>query len=339
MKKIINYIVITLLLFSVASCDKTDELNENVSGYYSFSVSFLPEGSETDYTIIFNDSEVKSDGYVSRKNSTGKLEIFRKGSTTPEFSKEVTITENNEIIKLIKVGEQPLDIYNADNYASFKPVVLFQEGQDENYQIRFNGIDLKNRTTNYLPKNDLTGTLEILKKEEITPLLIQDITIEPESQLNFMQLSESDFLFIPENNESAPESKQYTKVRFFYTQNDFPQSKNLKLTIFLTDKKYKKFHEAYTLFLKPGEISEYILIDHFYFSENFIRGVYDLIDVDTNTKIVNNEKHTKTELKFGKNSSSEDGGYQFETIRFTDATGLGGNNVRSNDIPELRTEW
>lgn len=329
-----------MVLFTfLSSCDKNNELDEDVNGYYSFRVSFLPEGYETNYSVVFNNVEVKSEGYVNRKKATGRLEIFQKGSVTPEFSKEVIITENNEIIKLIKVGEHPLDIYDADNYVTFKPVVLFQEGQDENYVVRFNGIDLKNRTTNYLPKNDLTGTLEILKKEESNPLLIQDITIVPESQLNFMQLSESDFLFIPENNEPTPESKQYTKVRFFYTQNDFPQSKNLKLIIFLTDKKYKKFYEAHTILLKPGEISEYVLIDHFHFNENFIRAVYDLIDIDTNTKIVNNEKHTKTELKFGKNSSSEDGGYQFETIRFTDATGLGGNNVKSNDISELRIEW
>ncbi|MGJ1410546.1 hypothetical protein ACR78Z_12800 [Sphingobacterium thalpophilum] len=341
MKTFINYIVTGLLLMTV-SCQKDPQLHTHITdGFYEVSADFIyPAQAENNYVILLDGDTLKGGlaGNVDRMNNKVKVEVFEKGKQTAEFAQEVEIT-NSHNLQFIKIPGQAVTIYDAEKYTTLNPTVLFQQGTDENYRIFFNGTELQNRTLNYLLKANLSGKFEIRKKGDNSVLYEQDLTISSGSQLNVMQLSASDFLLIPDDNEPDPQTKQYTKVRFFYTQDAFPQSKELHLVIYYADFAFSDFYEAKTIVLKPGELSDYILIDHFHFGEKYVNGVYDLIDPATNTKIVDNSVHFETVLAFGSNNSTLDGGYKFETIRFTDATHTGGDNVKSTGIPELRKVW
>lgn len=342
MKTIINYIIACILFLSVSGCEKEPQLSEHIAeGYYRVNTNFVyPDEAYKKYTIIMNGDTIKAglEGYIDRTNPSAKIEVFENGKLTAEYSATATVSEDNQSFRFIKVGNKPVEMYREENYVTFTPVVLFSGNQDD-YQLYFGDVTLMNNKVNYLPKSNTTGKFEINRKDETAAIFERDIVISSGSKLPIMQLSDTDFLVVPEDNEPAPQTKQNTKVRFFYTQDAFPQAKSLKLVIYYSNFKFSDFYEAHTVMLKPGELSEYVLIDHFHFNQKYVNGVYDLIDPETNVKIVDNIRHTKTYLAFGQNNSTIDGGYMFETIRFTDNTHLGGDNVRSPGIPVMRKVW
>ena len=157
------------------------------------------------------------------------------------------------------------------------------------------------------------------------------MTIMPEGQFSLMQLSDTDFLDISDGEEADPESRQYTKIRFFYTADAFPGHDKLKLVVYLMDLDAMQFTAPIaTIDLEAGKISEYIQIDNDAFGQGVVNGVYDLID-ESGNMIVNNLEHFNTSIPIGTSDN------KFMTFRFMDPSHQGGDNVQCNFI--LSTPW
>ena len=215
---------------------------------------------------------------------------------------------------------------------SFTPVILYA-GEETDYTATFDGGELINRYANYITPDHLDGILKIIRNSDGQTLFEQNVTLTPEGQINVMQLSDTDFLEIPESNEPDPESKQFTKIRFFYTADAFPGNDELQLVVYLMDLSAMQFSEPIaTINLKAGELSEYIQIDNNYFGEGMVNAVYDLIDKDGN-KIVDNTVHFNTLIYINTTD------YKFMTFRFTDPSHAGGDNVECVRINELCIPW
>ena len=319
-----------LAVTMLAGCDTEGEYID--TGFVSYSVQFSQQQGSIgeNYEIKFNGETCKNGSIIGKKGSIGKLEVFEKESGELVFSKDIALDENTTI-ELIKTVEGGIDIL-SDKYVSFTPVILYA-GEETDYTATFDGGELINRYTNYIMPDHMDGILNIVRNSDGQTLFEQNVTLTPNGQINIMQLSDTDFLEIPESNEPDPESKQFTKIRFFYTADAFPGNDELQLVVYLMDLSAMQFSDPVaTINLKAGELSEYIQIDNNYFGEGIVNAVYDLIDKNGN-KIVDNTVHFNTSILI----STTD--YKFMTFRFTDPSHAGGDNVACAQISELCIPW
>lgn len=309
------YLFLSIFLFLLISCDTEGE--DMYSGYISFTTSFVyPTDAYDNYRVVFNGYEITKGKsmQVDRKNPTGTLEVYQIGSNTPEFSKEITV-EANDTVRLIKLDGELIDVYSEEDYISFNVNIIYSnEGQENLYKVVFNDLELNNGVNYMSKKDDLTGSIEIYKEEETIPVFSKAISLDSGSSINIMQLSETEFLSVPTNDEPDPESERYTKVRFFYTSDGIPDVASVKLIVYATDYGlYSTFAEIGSIEeLKVGELSAYLTCDWQYFT--LINGkstifLYDLINLATGEKIVD---HT---VKKVSTSLSQSSNWKFATQR------------------------
>jgi len=333
MKKYLYYSALLSIIF-LSSCNTNGEDTLD-PGYYTIQASLIPTSgvSANDYTIKFNDRGVDGTSIiVPRNNATGKLEVYKIGEATPEYSsEEMTIKNNQTSIQFIKLPGKQIAVYNADDYVSFNLSIIYTAGQEEGYAATFNGMELVNgnENKNYIKKADgLTDTLKIYKKGESKPVFAKKMTIEEASSINVMQLSTDDFVSIAKDDEPDPESKQYTKIRFFYTQDAIPGVKTVRMIIYSYN-----YSDGFTtqvggpIEFNSGEFSPYVQLE----KSNDQVMIYDLIDKATDKKIVDNVMNTMTYIPVFN--------YKKQTSRITDTTGNGGDNVVIQILSDLSIPW
>ncbi|MBP1614700.1 MAG: hypothetical protein H6Q13_2148 [Bacteroidetes bacterium] len=281
MKKYVS-LLLAIFIFLFSSCDTEGDSID--VGYYSYSISFFyPENISNNYEFAFN-GEKGSSGYVFRNNSNGLLEVYEKDNSTLVFSKQISLADDSSI-QLIKLGDD-IVIYSKDDYISFIPTVIYS-GNSSDYSIWFNDQELENATTNYLSKQNLTGTFQIKKSGVSSPIYSQEITIADGEKVNFMQLSDTEVLNIPEDDEPEPTDQHIAKARFFYTS-DVLNTDEIRMDFYRFDENSwdwaSELSVVSSVTLKKGELSEYVELN--YLSDGaYISYMCDITDLKTGTKI------------------------------------------------------
>ena len=280
MKKYVSLLLaIFISLFS--SCEMEGDSID--VGYYSYSISFFyPENISNNYEFAFN-GEKGSAGYISEDNLNGLLEVYEKDNSTLVFSKEVSLADDASI-QLIKLGGDVF-IYSKDDYISFIPTVIYS-GNSSDYSIWFNDQELENGNTNYLSKQNLTGTFQIRKSKVSSPIYSLEVTIADGTKINFMQLSDTEVLNIPEDDEPDPTDQHVAKVRLFYTP-DVLDTDEIRMDFYRFDEYSwdwaSELPVAASVTLKKGELSKYVEFN--YLSDGYISYMCDITDLNTGTKI------------------------------------------------------
>ncbi len=309
----------------VTSCDTKGE--DIYSGYISFSTSFIyPTDAHDNYEVLFNGNVISKSGnaLVARDNPEGTLEVYKKGSDTPEFSKKITIT-SGEVVRLIKLDGRSIDIYDENSYDSFSLNVIYQAGKESEYKASFNENQISNGI-NYLKKEDEhAGILKIYKEGEEVAVFSQDVAIAANGIVNIMQLSESEFLLVPEDNEPIPDSERYTKLRFFYTSDALPGVERIKIIIY----EWTNFAELGSVEIKVGQLSPYQTIDWDVVGSGggLCQDIIDLTDGEPGVKILDSAINMDAFININR------GEFKFATTRL----GAGGIFIKS--IPALSTPW
>jgi len=319
------YLLLFVCLFLITACDTNGE--GVYSGHISFTVSFVyPTDAYDNYEVVFNGNEVSKTGGVAadRDDPTGTLEVYKKGSDTPELSKEITVS-SGEVIQLIKLAGQSIDIYDENTYDSFTLNLVFQKDKESQYKVYFNDVQINNGL-DYIKKEDKhTGVLKIYKEGVEVAVFSQDVTIVANGLINVMQLSDTEFLLIPEDSEPAPESNQYTKLRFFYTSDALPGVERIKVIIY----EWTNFTELGSVEMEVGQLSAYQTIDwNVVGNGGLCQDVIDLTNGEPGVKIVDSAINMDAYISVSR------GIYKFATTRL----GTDGG-VLITPVAALCTPW
>ena len=285
MNKFLYSLIISIFIFVFAGCETEGE--DIDMRFETCTVSFVQQELRSSYEVYFNGEKSINRSTSVKKNSTLKLEVYKIGEKQPELSQEITL-DNSKDIELLKLVGRDIAISSSlEEYTTFTPIISYFNPNTDLYTVTFNNGELSNKVKNYIAEADLSGTLKIVRNVDGQVLYEQDMTIMPEGQFSLMQLSDTDFLDISDGEEADPESRQYTKIRFFYTADAFPGHDKLKLVVYLMDLDAMQFTAPIaTIDLEAGKISEYIQIDNDAFGQGVVNGVYDLID-ESGNMIVN----------------------------------------------------
>lgn len=334
MKKYIGFFCI-LCTYLLIGCDTEQELID--TSYYPYSVSFFyPDDVSNNYEYAFNGVKGNS-GIVSINDTDGLLEVFDKESGKSILSEKISITGNTKI-QLIKLGSD-IAIYNEADYISFIPTFIYS-GNTADYTALFNGQILESGKTNYLSKENLTGSLEIKKIGEISPVYTSELTIAEGDKLNIMQLSETTFLDVPEDSEPDPIDNHRYKIRIFYTPDAFTADE-LKIDFYRCDwnvwwgeEELPKYGTP--LFVKKGEISEYIELELLPGENNsFLCDITDAANPDIVFATYNIEMQPDFISGIGIDYNNGTSTYKKCTFRLT----LSGGGIYANLLEGLSIKW
>lgn len=266
MKKIINYIAIALVLFSVVSCNSEEDLISEIDGFYTLSADFVsPANIRSNYDILFNSDTIKSIYYINRADPTGKLTVFEKGKKEPVYTEELTLTSNKNI-QFIKLGNK-IDTYSEDKYTKFSLDIKWATHEErDKYKATFNGFELNTEqgNINYVLTESLTGILQLKKVDDGYLVIDREVTVEPNGTFTFLQLSSIEFLAMPPGDEDDPESNDYKKIRVYYTLTDDLTEESYTIKFYTFDSwiydKEQVVYSGYEFEIKVGELSPYILV-------------------------------------------------------------------------------
>lgn len=279
MKKYLVVLPFLIMALFMTSCDKEAELKD--TAYITLSFSFT-NASQQLYKIHFDGKEITDGHALLKKNHQGLLEVFAKGNDNPQLQTEITAGKDS-VIRLIEIADDKFDIYDSKKYVRYKPNVIYMDGVAEQYEAKFAGIPITYIGENYYNVEQSRGSLEIFKKGEKTPVYTsEEISLSPNYPLTVLQLSETEFLFSPTDNEPNPSSKQYSKVRIFYTSSALPNVEAIKVIIYaFPGISMSEFKPIATIEnLKVGEFSDYFTIDwNYYAPAEPVGFCYDIINI------------------------------------------------------------
>ena len=255
MNRIPFFVLLTFISTLFVGCDKNDELNDDIAGFYELSLDIVyPLGST--YIAEFNGQDISNTKF-SRNIEKGELKIFPKGSNIAELTiNDYNISQAGEKIRLIKLSGQNIELYREEDFVTFQNNIQFIS---DKYKATLNGQELTKGLNYYKKVNGLDGTLKIYEQNTTEPIFTQSLSIleTGESKINLLQLSETLFLDVPADTVPDPLSEQYTKVRFFYTPNVFPGVEKIKLEIL----EYTNLTPIGSIEMNVGELSPYLTID------------------------------------------------------------------------------
>lgn len=295
----LKYLLICCLYpLLLLSCDKEEEMKD--TSYVDFTITFVNVENPKSYKIFFNGKEVKDGHVLSKENEPGLLEVFKTGSANPKLNTDI-VAKKNSNIRIIELADDKFDIYDEKKYYPFDVSILYMEGQSNLYEAKFNGMPLQNNGTNYCNIENSKGVLQIFKKGENVPSFTSnEISLSPNYKVNILQLSNKDFLLNPKDSEPNPPSKQYSKVRIFYTSSALPNVEAIKLIIYaFPGISMSEFKPIATIDeLKVGEFSNYFTIDWDYYAPTEpVAFCYDIINIKTGEKIIDYNVDVNTALQ------------------------------------------
>lgn len=326
MKRIHLLWSLCLALFALTGCDTN--LEEIDTSYTIYSIESInpPSGySYLNLTVTLDGEDIKGIYFPGREERMGVLKI-----TYPDYTPlEQTVTlQPSQVIQLLFKPDKTIELYDEERFLSFNCIFLFS-----GYNVKLNGEQLTSGL-NYIEKEKASGTLEFYKEGGTTPTAtIPDITLTEGTVLKLMQLSDTQFIEIPKDTEPDPESKDYTKMRFFYTQDAIPGVASVKMIIYTYSYSDYSTQEIGSLEFNANNFSPYIQADVQFAGGSSGCLIYDLIDAETGNKIVDNEIHILTSIN-GYGTT-----YKKQTLRITDSTGEGGDNVRVDIVTDLSEPW
>ncbi len=255
MNKVPIFLLLALLSTLFVGCDKNDEINNDIIGFYELSLDIVyPSGSS--YIAEFNGQDISKTKF-SRNIEKGELKIFPKDSNIAELTiNDYNLSQSSQKVRLIKLSGQNIELYKKEDFVTFQNNIQFIS---DKYKATLNGQELARGLNYYKKENGLNGTLEIYEQNTAGPIFTQPFSVieTGESKINLLQLSETLFLDVPVDTVPNPLSEQYTKVRFFYTPNVFPGVKKIKIEVL----EYTNLTSLGSIEMSVGELSPYLTID------------------------------------------------------------------------------
>ena len=272
-----------LVVTMLAGCDT--EGDEIEMGYYSYSFSFFyPEDISNDYEFVFN-GNVGASGIVPKNEPDGFLEIREKGSGKNVFSQQISLAEQSQI-QFIKIGEV-ISVYSPEKFISFIPTIIYS-GDASQYSAWFGNQELQVGVLNYLSIDKQTGNFEIRKEGETDPVFSEEMTIEADAVINLLQISETDFIEVPEDTTPAPTESNKCLVRFYYPAGVF-DAEEIRIDLYAFDENEWDWATelpcAGSVTVKKGEISDYVELTFSADGSQYISYMCDMTDVSTGEKL------------------------------------------------------
>lgn len=215
------------------------------------------------------------------------------------FQQKVNL-QPNETLQILLLPGKEIELYEEEKYITFNGSFILNSG----YTVKINGQELI-QGLNYISKEKAVGNLEFYKEGEDEPIAtISDISIEADSTLNLMQLSDTEFIEVPKDDEPDPLSNKILKARFLYLGGDMLTMDKVQVDFYINDDWCWMFfpERIGTITLEKGEMSEYIELDYSFrepdaygscTSEGYgYSFYYDVIDPETNITIVDHNSYS-----------------------------------------------
>lgn len=300
MNRLPIFLLLTFISALFAGCDKNDEINNDIAGFYELSLDVVYPSDST-YIAEFNGQDISKTKF-SRNIEEGELKIFPKNSNIAELTiNDYNLSQASKKIRLIKLPGQNIELYREENFVTFQNNIQFISDE---YKAILNGQELTKGLNYYKKANGLNGTLEIYEQNTTEPIFTQSFSVleTGESKINLLQLSETLFLDVPADSVSDPLSEQYTKVRFFYASNVFPGVGKIKLEVL----EYTNLTSIGSVEMNVGELSPYLTIDWDIVTNagGQLNGLCQIItDLDTGNILVNGETNYDAVIDLIKNNN------------------------------------
>ena len=325
--------VLCAMLFSFSSCEtEGDEVGKE---FYSYSLSFFyPQDIDKNYEFVFNGKKGTT-GLVAKDTPEGVLEVYEKGNSTPAFTKLISLADQQNI-QFIKIGES-VEIYIPDKFISFTPTIIYS-GNEAEYSVWFNNQKLQNKAVNYLSIDKLNGLFEIKKVDEAEAVFSAEMTLTNDAIINLMQISDTEFLDLPEDTEAEPTEGNKSKVRFYYPAGVF-DAEEIRIDLYAYDENEWDWETelpvAGSVTVGKGKISDYVEIEFSADGSQYISYFCDMTDTSTDTKL---NDYMSDYIYVGQNNyiPSDDGSnaiYKKVTYQILE------DGLEFNILESLTTKW
>ena len=189
-------------------------------------------------------------------------------------------------IQFIKIGEV-ISVYSPEKFISFIPTIIYS-GDASQYSAWFGNQELQVGVLNYLSIDKQTGNFEIRKEGETDPVFSEEMTIEADAVINLLQISETDFIEVPEDTTPAPTESNKCLVRFYYPAGVF-DAEEIRIDLYAFDENEWDWATelpcAGSVTVKKGEISDYVELTFSADGSQYISYMCDMTDVSTGEKL------------------------------------------------------
>lgn len=337
-KKTYVYVLFSTLSLLFAGCDKNAELNEDIAaGFLRLNSNVIyPTNSSSDYRVEFQGKDI-SETYFNRSESEGELTVYSKDSDTPELTIIYNIAENGTTIDLIKLPGKGIELYKENDYISFSTVIALFDG----YKAILNDQEIVDGL-NYIKKENTSGTLEFVEEGGTDPVsTIEDFVVENGESIVLLQASDTEFVQLAGGGEeeSAPDTDNLSKIRFFYPPIGRLNVDSIRLDFIAFDMDMNEIIDYKSVVVKKGELSSYVELDAALFKDNYSSAAtfgYSIYNADTEELIEDafNGNNTFEIYQASSGDNRFKAGYKFTTYQITNRTGY-----PSKVIEELSERW
>ena len=273
MKKYLVVLPFLLMALFMTSCDKEAELKDTT--YTTMAISFEPSHLRRDYRVLFNGN---TDNVVSPYKPV-KVDIYRKADDKLVFSGEYQPTDTLKLIH--PVGSDSLAFYSKDLYKAFSPQIVYSGDESELYDVYLGNekIGVSAVDISYVSLKDFPIELKIIQKSTSATVFKQELSSSLSTVFTVLQLSSTDFLYVPPVDEPLPAENAF-KIRFFYSVTVL--SEPVKLSLYITNSVGENTEFFKDVELSPNSISDYIEVPYDFYKDgtNVVNFYYDL----TNSK-------------------------------------------------------
>lgn len=254
---------ISLLFFIsivLAGCEKEGEYIDTEFTSYQISVVYPNDFSDVaNLTVTFDGQNVAKTLFPGKAEQTGTLKLIYQDYNV--FEQQVTL-KSGEAIQVILLPGKIIKLYSEQDYIPFNGSFILNSG----YVAKLNGQELVDGL-NYIHKDKANGDIEFYKRsneQESLVATMHDVSIVADMKINIMQLEETTFIEIPEDEELDPSSNKILKARFLYLGDEILSMDKVRLDFFVHDDWCWAFfaEPVATVTLEKGKLTDYIDLDY-----------------------------------------------------------------------------
>lgn len=247
------YACIISLLF--VSCNLEGE--NDAADYYHPTVSVVY--SLEHLNVTFNGKSI--DNQLTKQDS-GQLSVYSEDSTTLLLDTTISIKSP---IQLIQVSKKEVKVFHKEQFITFQTNQTLPKG----YHVEFNNQTIVSGK-NYLEKSKDNGIFKYYKDGQIEPVFTDTTNVTIKDNSIYLMIGDNSSLTtldIPDSDTSDPESKEHSKLRFFYT----PQVNDpdiIEVEFVAVSNEFRYIIDPYkSVVLEKGKLSSFIEFDNTIFSD------------------------------------------------------------------------
>lgn len=293
---------ISLLFFIsilLAGCEKEGESIDTEFTSYQISVVYPNDFSDlANFTATFDGQNISKTLFPGKGEQTGTLKLIYQDYNV--FEQQVTL-KSGEAIRVILLPGKIIKLYSEQDYIPFNGSFILNSG----YVAKLNGQELVDGL-NYIHKDKANGDIEFYKRnneQESLVATMHDVAIVADMKINIMQLEETTFIEIPEDEEPDPSSNKILKARFLYLGDEVLSMDKVRMDFFVHDDWCWAFfaEPVATITLEKGKLSDYIVLDYSFKEPDLYGGCtaeaygysfyYDVVDPVSQTIIADHNNY------------------------------------------------